>query len=59
MPLYEFKCTDEKCAKEFEESVKLSEYDTKVIKCPTCEKEAKRKISAGVGPHTTWKHWRL
>lgn len=59
MPLYDYKCSNEECNKKFEENVKLSEFDTKVVTCPECGKEAKRELSPGVGPHTTWKHWRL
>ncbi len=58
MPLYDFVCKNEKCRHEFEESVPLTEFDTRVVKCPKCEEEAKRQLVVLKGAHTTWKHWR-
>lgn len=37
MPLYNFRCTNEKCAQEFEKSVSLAEFDTKKVYCPQCQ----------------------
>jgi putative FmdB family regulatory protein len=59
MALYDFRCQNEKCGKEFEESVSLSEFDTKVVKCPDCQTEAKRVLGAMKSGHTSWKQWRL
>lgn len=59
MPLYSFKCPKEDCQHEFEERVPLTEFDTRIVKCTKCGTEAKRQVSAGSGPHTSWKHWRL
>lgn len=59
MPLYDFQCTNEKCAKEFEEKVPLTEFSTKVVECPECKTKAERKVSGIRSPSSTWKHWRL
>lgn len=59
MPLYDYVCTSEKCKKEFEEKVSLTDYDTAVVKCPECTELAERKITAQRSNHTSWKHWRL
>lgn len=59
MALYEFKCTNEKCGKEFEERVAISELDTTVVNCPDCGTKAERKVSLQRAVHTTWKNWRL
>ncbi len=37
MPLYDFVCSNNACNHEFEESVSLSEFDTKVVMCPICK----------------------
>jgi putative FmdB family regulatory protein len=58
MPLYSFKCSNEKCQEQFDEKVSLTELDTKEIKCPKCESKAERLF---VGPkisHTSWAFWR-
>lgn len=36
MPLYDWKCTNKKCGKEFEQSVSLTEFDTAKVYCPDC-----------------------
>lgn len=59
IPLYEFTCTNEKCKKDFEEKVSLTEFDTKVVECPDCKTKAERKLSIQRTGHTTWKNWRL
>jgi putative FmdB family regulatory protein len=59
MPLYDWRCQDDKCGHEFEESVSLTQYDTKTVKCPKCQTEAKRVLSAMRSTHTSWKHWKL
>ena len=41
MPIYEYKCTDEKCAQVTEKLRKMSEVDDPV-QCEKCDKEAKR-----------------
>ena len=43
MPLYDYVCSV--CTHEFEELVRLSEYDRPVA-CPQCSNEAIRKLSA-------------
>lgn len=45
MPLYEFQCREDKCKKEFEVLVKVSEASLPV-ECPECHTpDAKKKIS--------------
>lgn len=57
MPLYTYEC--EKCKKEFDESVKLAEFDTKVVPCPDCKDPAVRKLTGQRTASSTWKNWRL
>lgn len=59
MPLYELKCTNEKCNHNYEKRIPLSEVDTHEAKCPVCESTAERVISSMPASHTTWKNWRL
>lgn len=59
MPMYSFKCTNESCGEEFDAKVSLSEFDTKVVKCPKCDTVSERKIVAQRSAHTTWRNWRL
>jgi putative FmdB family regulatory protein len=56
MPMYDFECV--KCSSEFEEKVPLTEFDTKIVKCPKCGDPAKRKISGLRSVSSTWKNWR-
>lgn len=59
MALYEFRCTNEECAKEFEARVAIKELDITVVMCPDCNTKADRQISKLSTAHTTWKNWRL
>lgn len=59
MPLYDYECKKKECKHEFEENVPLSEFGTRVVKCPKCGAVSQRKMTAQRGPHTTWKNWRL
>lgn len=56
MPLYTFECP--KCGKEFDYSVSLSEFNTKVVKCPHDGEISKRKITPLKTTSTTWRYWR-
>ncbi len=37
MPVYDFSCTNADCGNVFEESVPLTEFDTRIVVCPKCE----------------------
>jgi putative FmdB family regulatory protein len=46
MPIYEYICENEKCSQNiFEKLVNLKDKD-KVVNCPICNSEAKKKISS-------------
>lgn len=59
MPLYDFRCSDDKCGKEFEEKVSLTEFETKIVSCPECKAKAERQLTGQRIHHTSWKNWRL
>jgi putative FmdB family regulatory protein len=53
MPTYEFVC--EKCSKEFETTMTISERATASIKCPNCGSEKVTSQMAAFSPKTSRK----
>jgi putative FmdB family regulatory protein len=58
MPLYDFRCHN--CNHKFEDSVSLTELDTKKVKCPKCKHpNTERLISlTSAATKSTWSTWR-
>ena len=47
MPVYAYKCADDKCAETFEKTLPVTEFDSEQP-CPTCGAASEKRIN-GVG----------
>ena len=59
MPLYDFACTNEKCAHEWEEFASLEKAEANLVTCPKCLATAQRLVTAHVPVSVTWSTWRI
>lgn len=57
MPLYEYKCSNEKCQKIFSEILPMKDCD-KRMKCPDCGADAKKQLGCHIDTFAASK-WRM
>ena len=60
MPMYDFKCTNKECEREFEENIKLADIEESCgcVDCPDCHMPAVRKITNPTHfKHLSWSSW--